>query len=431
MHINAQLDVDVVSVEQQDSVTVMLDLAAPAATEHTSRPPSAAIIVLDRSGSMSGRRLQAAQRALLALIDRLDETDYFGLVSFDQEAQVTVPAGKVGQLGRESIRRAISAIRPGGSTDLSSGYLRGLQEARRIAAAGGTTILVLSDGRANSGIVDPQAFRQMATGAAAQAITTSTIGIGLGYDDRILSELAIGGTGNHTFAGEADAAAAAVAGELEGLLSKTVQAASLLIKPTADVIKITVLNDLPSQGLADAVMVELGDFYAGEQRRLLITLEVPAMAALGLAQVAHLELTFVSIPDLLAHTVTLPISVNVVPQDLARGRVPDPEVQREKLILDAQSAKRLSEDALRRGDVESARAELTNTVDRLTQALRDQPDADVQEEIRFLRRSLSDLDRGDPEYTSKSLSADRTKKSRGYRDRKQGGEWDKDGKNGR
>ncbi len=424
MHINAQLDVDVVSVEQDDTVTVMLDLAAPEAEDRPERPASAVIVVLDRSGSMARGRLDAAKQACVCLVDRLHEQDHFGLVAFDDQASLVVAADTVGRLGREEVQRKIAAVRTGGSTDLSSGYLRGLQEARRIAAPGGTTILVLSDGRANAGITDPASFRQMAAGAAAQTITTSTIGIGTGYDDLILSEMAIGGTGNHTFAEEADAAAAAVAGELEGLLSKTVQAASLLIKPTDDVIQISVINDLPSQRVAGGVMVELGDFYSGEQRRLLVTLEVPAMAGLGLAQVAHLELAYVSIPELQAHTVALPISVNVVPQDVARGRVPDAQVQREKLLMDAQSVKRKSEEALRRGDIDAARSELRGTVTSLTDAMVVAPDADLEEEIGFLTDSLLDLDRRDAEFTGKKLSADRTKKSRGFKGRTQGGEGD-------
>lgn len=426
MHINAQLDVDVVSVEQDDKVTVMLDLEAPEAADHVQRPSSAVIVVLDRSGSMSGDRLLAAKKSLVALIDRLDDRDHFGLVAFDNEARLVVPADTVSQLGRAVTKHRIAALQPGGSTDLSSGYLRGLQEARRISAPGGTTMVVLSDGHANAGITDPASFRQMAAGAAAQMITTSTIGVGTGYDDRILSEMAIGGTGNHTFAEEADAAAAAVAGEIDGLLSKTVQAASLLIKPTEDVMQISVVNDLPSQRVAGGVMVELGDLYAGEQRRLLVALDVPAMAGLGLAQVAHLELSYVSIPDLQAHTVTLPISVNVVPQDVARGRVPDAEVQREKLILDAQSAKRKSEEALRAGDIDEARSSLMGTRALLSDAMALAPDPDLLEEIDFLTDSLMDLEHRDSGYTSRKLSSDRTKKSRGYRGRTQGGEFPSD-----
>ncbi len=312
-------------------------------------------------------------------------------------------------------------------TDLSSGYLRGLQEARRVTGEGGATIIVLSDGHANAGIVDPARFRGMAAGAGRQAVTTSTIGIGTGYDDLILSELAIGGVGNHTFALDGDAAAAAVAAELDGLLSKTVQAASLLITPTNDVSSIAVLNDLTALTVSGGVLVELGDFHAGEQRRLLFKIEVPAMAGLGLAQVARFELTFVAIPELEAHTITVPVSVNVVPQDVAKGRVPNAEVQREELIQDVQHAKRASETALRNGDVTAARTALSQARDQLRSAPGSQAHSDVAEELEFLDETIMSLDEADGPQgadfgrTGLSMSSSRTKRSRGYTNRAQGG----------
>jgi hypothetical protein len=54
MHINAVLEMDVVALEQDDSVTVMLDLTAPQSDQNKDRPAQAVIVVLDRSGSMSG-----------------------------------------------------------------------------------------------------------------------------------------------------------------------------------------------------------------------------------------------------------------------------------------------------------------------------------------------------------------------------------------
>jgi len=94
MHIDAHLDVDLVAVEQADHVTLMLELVAPDAPAGAERPASCVQVVLDRSGSMGeDDRLNGAKRALLALIDRLDPTDNFGLVAFDDEATVVVPAG--------------------------------------------------------------------------------------------------------------------------------------------------------------------------------------------------------------------------------------------------------------------------------------------------------------------------------------------------
>ena len=420
MHVNAHLDVDVVAMEDDDVVTVMLDLEAPAGDTDVTRPDCAAVVVLDRSSSMSGAPLDAAKRGLLALVDRLDERDSFGLVVFDDKAEVALPAATIKDLGRDRIRQAILAVQPRGMTDMSSGYLRGLQEARRVVGPGGATIVLLSDGHANSGIVDPVKFRDMGAKAASQAITTSTIGVGLGYDDQILSELAIGGTGNHSFAEEADAAAAAIAGEIDGLLSKTVQAASLMIKPADAVETITVLNDLPSQAVPGGVLVELGDFYSGEQRRLLFNIAVPAMAGLGLATVAEFVLEFVSIPDLVSHTVTLPVSVNVVPQDVAKGRVPDAEVRHQAMLLEVQSAKRESERAMRLGDIDGARASLTAARGALS-GLGSSAGGEVAEELSDIDRSISMLD---DELSSavRFTSASRTKRSRGYSGRKQGGE---------
>ena len=420
MHVNAHLDVDVVALENDDIVTVMLDLEAPVGDTDATRPDYAAVVVLDRSGSMSGAPLAAAKRGLLDLVDRLDERDSFGLVVFDDRAQVAVPAATIKTLGRDRIRQAILDVRPGGSTDMSSGYLRGLQEARRVVPPGGATIVLLSDGHANAGIVDPAKFRDMGAKAASQAITTSTIGIGVGYDDQILSELAIGGTGNHSFAEEADAASAAIAGELDGLMSKTVQAASLTITPGDAVETITVLNDLPSQVLPGGVLVELGDLYSGEQRRLLFSITIPAMAGLGLATVAELILEFVSIPELISHTVTLPVSVNVVPQDVAQGRVPDPEVRRQAMLLEVQSAKRQSERAMRSGDVESARVSLSAARDALS-TLGPRAGAEVADELADIARTLDMLDDELPSAI-RLTSAGRTKRSRGYSGRLQGGE---------
>jgi len=57
------------------------------------------------------------------------------------------------------------------------------------------------------------------------------------------------------------------------------------------------------------VVVTLGDMYAGETRKVLFRLDVPAVPALGLATVADVVFEYTSMPDLAAHHVTFPISV--------------------------------------------------------------------------------------------------------------------------
>jgi Ca-activated chloride channel family protein len=241
-------------------------------------------------------------------------------------------------------------------TNLSAGYLRGIQEARRGLSGVRSTLLLLSDGHANEGVVDADQLELVARGAGERGITTSTLGVGLGYDEVLMSAVAAGGAGNALFAEEPDTAGAAIAGEVEGLLTQTVQAAHLEIKTSDAVAEVKVINDMPVQAIADGLMVELGDFYGEEERKLVLHFDVPAIAGLGLAKIADIELQYVELPSLKTHTVTIPVHVNVVPGDEAAARVANPTVSTEVAFQQAQSAKRQAAEALRRGDVDAAAA---------------------------------------------------------------------------
>jgi Ca-activated chloride channel family protein len=387
MKINALLDVNVVAHEAEDEVALLLDLEAPAALADTTRPPASLQVVLDRSGSMDGAPLEGAKRALVALIRRLEPTDNFGLLTFDDSAQVVVPAGPL--TDKEAAIRAVEALCSGGSTDLSAGYLRGLREIRRVATRGGT-VLVISDGHVNAGISGVDEFATITAKAYADGVVTSTLGYGQGYDESLLAAIARSGNGNHVFADNPDAAGAAIAGEVDGLLSKVVQALTLTVSVEESVEFLRLYNDLPVQQIAaNRIMIELGDLFSAEQRKVLLKLRVPGMAALGLAKIATLELAYVELPGLIEHVVSLPITVNVVPGDEAAGRVPHPTVQSEVLFQEAQDAKRQASEAFERGDLASGQGLIEETKARLRRALEVAPESAACE----IRAELNEVDR--------------------------------------
>ncbi|RPA06160.1 VWA domain-containing protein [Gordonia sp. OPL2] len=369
MKLSAALDVEVVAHEAADEVTLLLELQAPAG-EVADRTPTALQVVLDRSGSMSGPPLEGAQKALAGVVAQLDPADVFGLVTFDDSAQVVVPAGPLADKQRAA--GAISTVVPGGCTDLSSGYLRGLQELRRSAASAGIrggTVLVISDGHVNRGIQDLDEFASITAKAAADGIVTSTLGYGRGYDETLLSAMARSGNGNHVFADDPDAAGAAIAGEVEGLLSKSAQAVTLTVRYVPQVQELSLYNDLPAHQTADGeVMIELGDLYALEERKLLLRMKVDGLAALGLTQIASLELRYVETATLTEHTVALPISVNVVPGDELGPRVPNPTVQSERLYQEGQAAKLEASQAYESGDLATGQSRLRASHERLRSA---------------------------------------------------------------
>ncbi|PSK99906.1 ADP-ribosylglycohydrolase [Murinocardiopsis flavida] len=396
MHLSSLLDFDVIPLEADDAVTVLLDVTAPEQEVDAQRPPATLQVVLDRSGSMGGARLEGAVRALLSLVDRLAPGDNFGLVSFDNSARVEVPAGPL--TDKDAVRARIAALRPGGSTDLSSGLMRGIQEARRVAGQQGATLLLISDGHANQGITDHDSLNRYARGAYGHGVTTTTLGYGLGYDEALLGAVADGGAGSALFAEDPDTAGDLIAREADYLLSKTAQAVSLTVRTGPLVGGVGIIGEMPAVLLPEgAVSVDLGDFYSGEQRRLLFRFDVPGAAQLGPLAVAELECAYVDPVSLDSHTATLPITVNVVPGDAAADRVPAPEVRTEQAFQRAQTAKREASEALRDGDREQAaqrlsqaRQELTDHLPSATAAQADEVSAQIAELDQLARRARSD-----------------------------------------
>ncbi|MEV6817181.1 VWA domain-containing protein [Nocardiopsis dassonvillei] len=420
MHLTALLDFDAVPRDTDDAVSVLVDITAPEREEDTERPPATLQVVLDRSGSMGGGRLDGAVRALLSLVERLAPSDNFGLVSFNDQARVEVPCGPLEDKAR--VRRLISGLHASGGTDLSSGLMRGVQEARRAGADRGGTLLLISDGHANQGVTDHDLLRQVSADAYSHRVATTTLGYGLGYDEELLGAVADGGAGSALFAEDPDTAGGLIAQEAEYLLAKTAQAVSLRV-PSGPLLRaVSVVGEMPSHRLADgSVVVELGDFHSGERRRLLLRLEVSGLSAPG--TVAALEVTYADPVTLASRTVSLPVGLGVVAQDAADERVPRPEVRAEEVLQRAQTAKRRASEAMRRGDrfgaaglLEEARTDLADHMPEVLAgaagARAAAPPPEVLAQMEELRRMAGMTRTGDASRVSKSLYASQAGYSR-------------------
>jgi Ca-activated chloride channel family protein len=398
MHVKAHLDLDLVALEAADQLTLMLDLTAPISDKAKNRAPQAIQVVLDRSGSMSGEPLESAKGSLLKLVDRLAPQDFFGLVAFDDAALVVVPMRPVQDHHIPSLRQAIRQLNTGGSTDISAGYLMGLRELTRVTTVGASTLLLISDGHANSGEQDPKVLASIATKHAGQRVTTSTIGLGNGYDEIILEALATGGGGAHRFASTIDEAVGAIAAEVSDLLDKSAVNAVLRVKPVQGLTQppqIQVIQRLPFWKDGEDYVIQLGDLYAGENRRFIIGLEVPGIAGLGLAKVADIVVEYLNLAEMTEISVTMPVQVNVVPVDIAAGRIPDPIVRAERLIVEAQSEKVIATDEIRSGKSAIASKRLRGTAERLRREASNIPVTDSRsaESLEIIKTEAEEMDR--------------------------------------
>src|SRR5207244_3631920 len=114
-------------------------------------------LVVDRSGSMAGEKLEYAKRSASWLVGRLRGDDRLALVDYDSEVRLLVPIAPVDPV---RLRSAVDSIWPGGQTNLSGGWLKGFEQ---LGAGDGTRkILLLTDGLANVGVTDAPALVELA-----------------------------------------------------------------------------------------------------------------------------------------------------------------------------------------------------------------------------------------------------------------------------
>ncbi|KPV46409.1 hypothetical protein SE17_43350, partial [Kouleothrix aurantiaca] len=86
-------------------------------------------LVIDRSSSMRGERLNQVKDAASKIIDQLSQDDFFSLVVFNDRADTLVPAQRVTK--KADLKQAIARIEAAGGTEMANGMALALQEIQR------------------------------------------------------------------------------------------------------------------------------------------------------------------------------------------------------------------------------------------------------------------------------------------------------------
>ncbi|MCS6900753.1 MAG: VWA domain-containing protein [Myxococcales bacterium] len=195
------------------------------------RPRLSVHLVLDVSGSMAGDAIANARKAAQALVDRLDGSDDFSLVTFSSDARVAIQDGPVGPR-REQIRKTIEEIREGGGTNIGAGLELGYQQAhsKSIPEDAVKVVLLLSDGHVNSGILDKNSLARLALNAFQDGIQTSSFGLGSDYDGPLMSAIAADGAGGYYYLRDSEQIASALAAELDKRLDQVATAVEIRVR---------------------------------------------------------------------------------------------------------------------------------------------------------------------------------------------------------
>ena len=385
------LDYELTPARDAYVVRTLIKLAgdAPGAGART---PLNLSLVLDRSGSMSGAKLAAAREAATFLVQRLAIEDIVSVVVFDDRVDtVAMPATGQQQHG---LLRAIGRIVEGGSTNLSGGWLRGRELTGTMKREGALNrVILMTDGHANQGIVDADALAGMCREARANGITTTTIGFGRDYDERLLQAMADAGGGSTFYIERPDQAVGVFEEEIEGLLSVSAQNVAIEIAPANAVQLVTIHHDYPMTEVGNGrKRVEIGDLYAREPRSLLVEFLVPVADARASVPIATITIH--------AHVLTADGAVErreivfPVAGTLEAQGHHEPEIHREILLSHAAAARREARERQDRGDWEGA----AETLRRVAQEIAISPDKTEQldEQVEDLRMMADGMRYADP-----------------------------------
>jgi Ca-activated chloride channel family protein len=254
------------------------------------RPPMNLALVIDRSGSMAGPRIEAARRAALDTIDRLGRNDILSVVSYDDRVEVEVPATKLTNPGQA--RDAVRRLTPRGSTAIYAGLQAGAEEVRKFKAKDRVNkIILLSDGLANVGPSQPADFAGLGRELASEGFTVSTVGLGLGYNEDLMQKLAAAADGTHAFVQEPADLAQFLARELDDTLGIVAQDVEIILTCAPGV---RAIRSLGRDGNVkdDRITFKVAQLIGGVEQVIVAELEVPAGMAKDAAELARIEMTF-------------------------------------------------------------------------------------------------------------------------------------------
>ena len=202
---------------------------APVAFKQTRAPcaPRTLALVLDRSGSMAGAQLEVIRTAIKSLIRTLPEDDQVTLISYGSNARIETPIGPHMALSG-LLLNTLDDLEAGGSSNLSLA-LRAAEQALRFAPTRNRHVILLTDGNANEGWLDPTVLSDFVTRAREQeGLYWSSIGVGEKPHKTLLTRLAAAGGGHYRSAQSAYTLRAA----LEGIVDHCVERRTELYSKT-------------------------------------------------------------------------------------------------------------------------------------------------------------------------------------------------------
>jgi Ca-activated chloride channel family protein len=234
-------------------------------------------LVIDKSGSMQGEKIRRARDAAIMAVERMRTDDIMAVVTYSNNAEILLPATKT--TDKESLKTAINGLSAGRSTALYDGVKKGAQEIRKFLDRNRVNRIVLvSDGLANVGPDSPKELGLLGASLGKEGIVVTTIGLGLSYNEDLMTQLAEKSNGNHAFVENAKDLARFFDSEFGDILAVIAQEVKVTITCADGIRPVRVLGkEAEIQG--QQVQIALNQLYSEHDHLLLLEIEVPPTKA--------------------------------------------------------------------------------------------------------------------------------------------------------
>lgn len=239
------------------------------------RVPTDLVVVLDRSGSMGGKPLADAIASVQELVARLGNEDRLALVTYASDVRLAIPLQAATAANRARWHAQVAGVRAGGGTNMASGIDLATATIEGARLPGRTSrVILLSDGHANEGDHSPMGLRVRAARAAKGEYVLSTVGVGLDFDEVLMTALADSGTGNFYYVRDGSDLGEVFAGEFDSARDTVASAVTVEIE-LAPGVELLDAAGYPIERDGRIARFRPGALFAGQSRRVWLTLAGP------------------------------------------------------------------------------------------------------------------------------------------------------------
>src|SRR5690348_2678435 len=129
LHLHCQVGRPRMAVSPAGQLAYVLATVQATDAIQAARFPLNFCFVLDTSGSMSGKKIEAVRTAVSLLVNQMQPEDIVSVVSFSGNGKVIVPAQPASN--KRAIQNLVVGLRAGGGTQMARGMALGLEELQK------------------------------------------------------------------------------------------------------------------------------------------------------------------------------------------------------------------------------------------------------------------------------------------------------------